>query len=240
MNFYHLASFLILLPLLSQKAFGQDENTSHKESLLAWYDQQVGADQIGLIEGTYFPIYYTKHESHQFFKDKNWTTGSVVINGQSYRDVTLMYELFEDVLLMRHPTNYQYHGQAIKLPSEKIDQFRIHGSLFRNIRNSEIGLKDGFHQVLYEGATLEVLARRKKIQHIDSEIEYVSEDQWLIVLDSSVINLKNKQSYYKQWPDWKVDIRKYAREHQLKVNRKHEDDFVKLAIYIDERSRLVQ
>ena len=141
---------------------------------------------------------------------------------------------------MRHPTNYQYHGQAIKLSSEKIDEFRIHGSLFRNIRNSEIGLKDGFHQVLYEGETLEVLARRKKIQHIDSEIEYVSEDQWLIVLDSSVINLKNKRSYYKQWPDWKVDIRKYAREHQLKVNRKHEDDFVKLAIYIDERSRLAQ
>jgi hypothetical protein len=211
-----------------------------KDSIQQWYDQQMGLDHIGLIEGTYFPIHYTKDNSHQFYKEKTWSLGTISINGQIFHEVSLMYEIHHDVLLMRHPTDFLYSGQAIQLPLEKIDYFNLHNADFINNRRNVNGFPKGYYQMLYQGQLVQVLAKRQKMKIVGKTVEYTPDDQLFIALDSIYIVAKNRKSITDHWPEWKDEIRTQTRQHQLRLNRSNETDWVSIAHFLDQRLQISQ
>jgi hypothetical protein len=224
-----LFASLLVLALRSQC-----QPLENDQKLTNWYDTLMGADHIGLIEGKYYPVHFSKGESHQFYGDKSWTSGQVKIKGQTYNDIMLMYELVDDVLLLKHPVNYTYHAQPIELLKAKVEQFYLHDSHFINIQKNDQGLKHGYYHLLLDGEKIQLLVKRSKFVRTEVNIEYTPQDWAYIVTDTNHFRVKNRWSLYRNWPKEKTELRKFIRQNGFKTNLKYESQMIKVVTYLDE------
>jgi hypothetical protein len=212
----------------------QCQEKEGQKNMTDWYDSLMGKDHIGLIEGKYYPIQYSKGESHQFYLDKSWTLGQVSIKGQIYDSIMLMYEVVNDVLLLKHPVNFKYHAQPIALPRSKVQTFQLHGNQFVNIQQSPQGLKNGYYQLLLDGTKIQLLVKRSKFIRTEVHLEYTSLDWAYIVTESTHHRIKNRWSLYQHWPEKKAELRKFIRQNSLKTNLKNESQMIKVVTFLDE------
>ena len=125
--------------------------SSYKEEIRYFQELITGgqyAEPSSLIKGDPY------HFSRQF------EAGSLRINGITYPEVPLVYDVFRDQLVTFHPV----FNQKILIKPEKIDGFTLsNGQLFRYLANntSYVHHGNGIYEVLAQGKAL-ALAKRYK------------------------------------------------------------------------------
>lgn len=155
-----LILFLVVLCLgWSPKLTGQE-----KERLkYAWYDGMVGQSNSGIFKGVaYDEEYRVITDRHQFFEKAEYVSGSVVFDEQSYFDLQLRYDVFNDDLLV---LNAEVVGlPAIILEKEKVEVFQLGNHRFMNIDLSYPlqGKLSGFAEVLVSNDSLSLYKKHHK------------------------------------------------------------------------------
>src|SRR5687768_10866625 len=105
---------IILLPLLfiaCINAAGQPDSrlpgitNPVEDSLVSiYYTYQMKGPAF--LNGRVFNGYSPSILGHAFFQSIDWKQGSVLYDGLWYRNVDLVYDLFNDQLILRHPLSY--------------------------------------------------------------------------------------------------------------------------------------
>lgn len=149
-----------------------------------------------IVSGGYYVDPPQNIEGYPYFKSKNFEYGSLTINGLTYENVPLLYNIFTDEIVTFHPV----HKQKTLIKTEKIDGF-ILPSKIRFVRIMDIPEYShqgkGFYELVQEGGKANLLCKHFKTTKAKREMSqyssiFMEKSDFLIQKGDKIIQVKNK------------------------------------------------
>jgi hypothetical protein len=192
--------------------------------------------QSGLYSGTEYRTPKRTNEEHPFYRDIDWQEGNVFYNGEYYDDITLLYDITSDNIIIEH----FYNGQEVSLIKAKVERFKIGPDRFVHLNGASLlpGLPDaGFYHVVYDGPS-RVLARHvkaieEKIDNSTVEIHFPEKSRFFVLKDGVYHKVSRRTEFLKLFPDKKSDLKSFASSQQIKVTKANPLPLARLAQYYD-------
>jgi hypothetical protein len=177
--------------------------------------------------------YFVKGD--QFLFTKDFLRGSLSINGKSYKNISISYDIYNDEIMT--PTN---HGSIIQLNKEMVDSFTIvfENKIYKFINTQEdslTGIK-GYVNVLYKGESALFVKYRKEIQLLAVEDKYDKffQTHRIYLLKGGIVHqMTSKGGLFKVLNEDKAQIRDFMKKNKLKVSKKVPDSFIEVIRYYD-------
>jgi hypothetical protein len=191
-----------------------------KENLRLYY----GSEYITAANGI---------KGNPFFKYDTLQTGCVFYNGVLYNEVPLLYDIYQDAVVINDYTN----SYPIKLVSEKIDYFKLNTHSFTRIvsNNASTSFNSGFYEILFNSDKAMVLVKRIKKVSAGSRAEepqmFVQKDQIYIKNNNAYYPIKDKRDVLNAFTDKKDAIKKYWTENNFNSKKDLETVVVKTTAY---------
>ena len=177
--------------------------------------------------------YFVKGD--QFLFSKDFLRGSLSINGKSYKNISISYDIYNDEIMT--PTN---HGSIIQLNKEMVDSFTIvfENKIYKFINTQEDSLRGikGYVNVLYKGESALFVKYRKEIQLLAVEDKYdkfFQTDRIYLLKAGIVHQMTSKGGLFKVLNEDKAQIRDFMKKNKLKVSKKVPDSFIEVIRYYD-------
>jgi len=200
---------------------------------------ESGSDTIivnqDLYNGRIWRDLYVSIQEDQFLFSYDFLPGSVNINGNSFTNMMLRYDILNDEVLTL--TN---NGFILQLNKEMVDGFSIiHNSKiykFSNISAGHQGNIDGYVDVRYNGGTALYIKHKKEISKITVGKDYenfIQADRVYIVKDGIFHQVRNTRDFKKILSDKKNEIKAYMKENRILISRKSPDTYVPVLEYYD-------
>jgi hypothetical protein len=168
-----------------------------------------------------------------FFRYDILQTGCVFYNGVLYDEVPLLYDIYQDAVVINDYTN----SYPIKLVSEKIDYFKLNTHSFIRIisENTATSFNTGFYEVLFNNDKAMVLAKRIKklfagLRAEESQV-FIQKDQIYIKKDNIFYLVMNKQRMLNIFSDKKEALKKYWNENNFNFKNDLEKAVIKTTNY---------
>ncbi|WP_304518096.1 hypothetical protein [Cecembia rubra] len=173
--------FLVFLVLFS---FAVEAYAQGGSGLEVKYRDNITLDQE-VVSGGYFVDPPKEFEGHPYFFTKNFEQSDITINGLTYRQVPILYNIWKDQVLTFQPI----HKQKILIRHDKIDAFTLHLDfpvsfirLDENPTYSHHG--SGIYEYVGEGPSRLLIKHRKQTKpkrefSIYSEVFYETQDYFL-------------------------------------------------------------
>ncbi|RFN58381.1 hypothetical protein [Marixanthomonas ophiurae] len=210
MNCYKLwLLVLILIPNLYVTA--QDLDT---EKQYNWFDKTIGLENTGLYNGVaYIDVEKAKGTFKKFLYNNGFQSGSIEYDGQTYYDITLKYDVFNDEVLLQLKGE---NGTTILQPfKELINSFSITNRAFVKIVNKTTESGDefsGFYEKMLQTAQLTVLKkhRKKRLKRIKrKKLSYQFKPikpYYFLHYQDKYYSVKNKRDFIQLFPEFKEEI----------------------------------
>ncbi|WP_147302846.1 hypothetical protein [Marinoscillum furvescens] len=203
-------------------------------STTSWYDQQIGKELTGVLLGAYYPIQRVSNTTHQFFLTDQWKTGAFKYRGRQYDSVAMMYDIHEDVLVIRHPTSFQFHAQAIRPNQSQIEWFTIGNHFFRYTTDDILIYKEGFVEVLFSGDQIELIAKRVLQKETGTTIEYKAYDRYLLHVGDEYHRIRRKGSVLSLFKAHRKEIKDFIRQNKIRVHPDYELHLLELTRFLED------
>lgn len=212
-----LSRFLLLALLFfsfTGLSFGQKQamlpyNNSH-------FDKAIGIQNTGLYQGTvYSEKYRTVNEKTQFFKTKQFLSGSVTYEGQDYYDLELKYDLYEDQVLLKLVTSAG--GGTLRLLPDRLSSFVLDGHRFIKILpkdTPDINLY-GFYEISMVGGQFTLFTKytKKSLERKDRRSIYYEfvpgKSEYVLLYKDAYHVIASKKDVVTLFPDQKKQIDKF-------------------------------
>ena len=190
-----------------------------------WFDSIVGEGNISLYNGIqYQEKYRTLEGNHKYYLSTEYQVGYLVYENQSYYDIQMKYDLFNDQLIVKLPFRSGFN--FIQLDKDKVDKFFINNNQFHTLykQDEKTLSKDnyGYFQVLFNKNNLRLYKKhiKNRKEFLDKEFIYsvfTEEYKYFIYLNNQIYELSSKGSLIKLFPKQKKVINAfYNSKRQLK------------------------
>lgn len=161
---------------------------------------------------------------------------SMIYDGLLYKDIPLMYNLVDDVVVSRHPTRMV----NIILEEHLIQSFQLGDDRFVNLTGDQKVLLPGIYQVIYDGTSFVSLAKRSKSIYnyrngsilerrysssVDFYIYFPTEDRAQII--------RKQSDLFRIAPDSRREIRRLIRSQGLRFKKEPELVIATVLEFID-------
>ncbi len=154
-----------------------------------------------IVSGGYYVDQAKYIEGHPYFESRNLESGLLTINGITYQDVPLSYNIFTDELITFQPI----HKQKILIRSDKINAFEIkidrlyHFVLIAN-NPDYLHHNNGIYELLESGQANLLckhykMTKDKRELSIYSDVFYEKSDYFLQKNDKIMLIKKPKQAF---------------------------------------------
>lgn len=216
---------LLILGISAMKA--QNPQMSPASADAAWYDQL-------LYSGVEWHPAMPVAAGHEFFLASEPLPGSLSIDGITFRDVKMKYDIFNDGIIVLWK-----NGTPIVIDSKKVDEFTVvYNGIprrFVNLRETYPGIR-GFAEIMYQG-TSSVLARHIKVVSKNpaaaNYAEFTEETKYYLVVNGKSSQVKNKSSFLVLMGEYEIPVKKFIRQKHLYLSNTSPEGFVKAAVYYD-------
>jgi hypothetical protein len=224
-RFLFYSAFSLVLACLSDIGYSAIPETSVNDSI----DIQV------LYNGRAWRNLYYKIREDQFLFSTEFLTGSVTVEGRTFNNLPLKYDIFNDELL-----TITDHSIILQLNKEMIDLFtvkyqdRVYN--FRKLNEDSISVVSGFVNVLYDGGTSLYVKYRKEILLLAVENKYDMFNQVnriFVEKNGRIFRVDSKAELLKLLEDQKRLIRSFIRSSKLRISRRNPDSFKPVIEYYD-------
>jgi hypothetical protein len=220
-------------------AFAQSVSDTTFVSVAAQNTVKIYEDFIsihsGLINGSEYSQPRFNDTQFPFYLQVDWLPGEVTYNDERYRDVSLLYDLAGDNVIVENPVN----GQEIQLVKARVSSFTINGDRFVHIRKHQLaGLpQEGFYQMLYSGKS-GVLVRHfkifeEKIENREITFYYRERKRIYARIGDAFVRVNRRGDLLKLVGDKKDEVRSYIRKNKIKVSSKNPGSFSDVVEYFD-------
>jgi hypothetical protein len=162
-------------------------------------------------------------------------TGSVTISGRNFQNNYLLYDIYNDELLIlsdKHST--------IKLNKELLNGFTLdfNNQVYRFVKvgTDSLGVFKGFVNELYGGKSAVYVKYRKLIQIMAVDNKYDAFYQVYriyVIKDGMPQQVNNKKQLVSLFGDNRQKILDFIRSHRITISSKHPESFVHVAEYYD-------
>jgi len=234
-----LALTILFLVTISRCALAQQlpDSTAYKAALA--YYINISGDQSAVFSGNEYND-VRSHKGNVFFMENDkWTMASIVYYGNVYKNIPVLYDSFNDVLVAR-----RRDGQTkYILRPEKTTRFEISGHTFTLLPLVDVknAVKDGYYEELYNGKSSVVAKRSKtRTENITQQegIKIIFEDANLVYIKkNNVYNpVKSRSDVLKLFKDKADALNQYIKSGAVNFKEGNEQAIVKLATYYDQIS----
>lgn len=225
--------FVLSFFFLSTGASGALNGTSSGPATESMQDT-VYSRQL-LYNGRIWENRYQNILSHEFFMTRNPVNGALTINGMSFKNVLLRYDLFNDeLLILDSPDSYlQLNKEAVGSFILDIDGYIY---LFENFDSKNPAGPKGYGQVLYHGETYLIKKHIKEIRKnaVDNMYDSFSEAQstWLIKGEGS-FRLSGRKDLYRALSDRGAEVKNFVRSSGIRFSLKEPESVIPILEFYD-------
>lgn len=234
--FIFVISFLVENTLISQNLATDTSSSGAAKSTLSLYNTAFH-QQLNLYNGKEYKDYLHPFEQGQpYFLTKEWSKGTVDYYGAIYDDVSILYDLIADEVIILSYNNIS----KINLFKDRLNAFSVSGHSFINIAKDSVagtGLTAGFYDVLSKGKVTLLAKRTKNIQSYITqivELKIFEKDHLFLKKNTEYFTVNNKKSLLKQLGDKRAELQKFAKQNKLKFGKSPENSINKLVEYYNQ------
>jgi hypothetical protein len=224
-NIKVLNCLLLVLSISAIKAQNPQLPTMSADD--AWYDQL-------LYSGVEWQPAMPAAAGHEFFLAPEPLQSTVIVDGITFRDVQIKYDIFNDGLIVLWK-----NGSPIVIDSKKVDEFTIvyNGipKRFVNFRETYPGIQ-GFAEIMYQGTSLVIVKHIKVVSKNPAAANYAEfreEEKFCLVLNGNCYPIKNRSSFLNLLGEYEIPVKKYIRQKNLYLSPDSPEGFVLAAAYYD-------
>lgn len=198
-----------------------------KSQALENFDNELGY-HLGLYSGREYKYQLLKG-SNPFFKEESWASGTLTFNNQTFSDVSMIYDIEQDVLVVRKET--ENLNASIQLGINSVQQFSIGNSLFIPGK-----VKDQltYLELLFQGQEISfhnTYIKRRKLSAQTSQVIYDESIDSFIQYDNVYHPLSRNKKILKIFPEIKSTVKNHVKSNRLSWNNK--TDFLAILSFID-------
>jgi len=236
---------LILLAVLLGKTSSWSQSTVDSSyqinpvyaNIVSDFYKKVGSESR-LYNGIQYDFYDPSILGNAYFNDVNtWTKGSLIYDGYIYNNVSLLYDLYTDRLVMLFYNNFL----KITLTTERIQSFQLldHNFIyFKNDPSNPTSLSTGFYALLYDGKTKVFGRYSKSIQHasnISGTIisTFTPSTDYYTFKDGKYYKTNGQGSFLDVLKNHKKEIKQYLKDNQITFKVSPEQSMATIAAYYD-------
>jgi hypothetical protein len=199
---------------------------------------RIKENQI-LFNGKVWRNLYSMIKGDQFLFSTEYLPGSLTINGITFNNLSLNYDIYNDEVLIRKSP-----GSVVQLNKEMIDSFTLIFDFkiyrFKNTLEDSLPGLNGFVKVLYSGKSALYIKYRKEIESlaVDDKYDLFFRTYKLYLLERGTVNqVSGKSDFLKVLEGNKTQIKDYMKKNKLKVSKKEPESFVPVIRYYDSISQ---
>ena len=177
-------------------------------------------------------------KGNAYYKDiDTWTKGSVFYDGYLYTNVSMMYDIYYDELIILIYNNFM----RISLISEKIDYFNLFDRHFIRIKKDPLNsnsLKTGFYDELYKGK-IQVLAEKSKnlqntTDNLGNIITYFSPSKdYYLFKNDKYYTVNSQGAFLDVLKDHKKELKQFIKSNSINFKSDPEQAMASIAAYYD-------
>jgi hypothetical protein len=182
---------------------------------------------------------YYRVKGDQFLFSNWFLEGSVSINGKSFKNLSIRYDILND----------EIHTIAdkvviLQLNKEKVDSFNMVSEnvtyRFEKVKKDTLTGLNGFVNVLYHGKSALYVKYVKEIQPLAVENKYdkfLQSHKIYILKNGILYKIAGKGDLLRVLSEDKIQIKKFIKQNELTVSRKIPESFVPVIRYYDGLSK---
>lgn len=177
---------------------------------------------------------YYKIKGDQFLYSPEFLPGSVTIEGRTFNNLKLKYDIYNDELIM-----ITDNGIIIQLNKEMVEAFSMVFDNFYNFKKIEadtLNSLSGYVNVLYDGKISLYVKYRKEILQLAVENKYDMFNQInriYVKKDGVISRVDSKREFLNLFKDKKQQLHAFIRSGKLKLSRKNPGSFQPVIEYYD-------
>lgn len=202
-----------------------------KEKIYSWYDGQTGMENSSLFRGIeYVEAHRMINEKHKFFEFQEFQKGSVTYDGQTYHNLPLKYNIYDNLLLVNLQQGQR--NSFFQLFSDKVDEFQINGHKFQYLQAGNNTDIVGFYEVINEDGDFKIFKKHvKNMRELrDKNFAYnefgAADPDYIFQFNNEFFELDNRRDLFSKFPDLKNEIRGFYRTYR-KQSKNYPDAFMK-------------
>jgi hypothetical protein len=165
-----------------------------------------------------------------YFLINNWQYGSIFYNGQLYEHVPLLFDTFQNRVIVDHPVSHE----MIELNTEGIKYFIIANKYFVHLDTPF----SGFYQQVYGGDTKIYTRHYKTVREkVDSEtliIEYIPKQKSYILKNGTYYLITSKRSALNVLKEHKSDLNKLLNQENISFKKNKDHALSRMGQYFDQ------
>ncbi len=198
------------------------------QAIYNWFDAKVGIENIGLSNGIeYIEFEKGSNGFTKFLYPDNVSNGFVRYDGQTYYDVALKYDVYDDKVIVNIGEN---SGKKVfEIFAAKVDSFGIDDRKFIQrktlVGKDEVNI-DGFAELLVDTKNLRLFkklhkSKSSKIKNREVLFEYkfITPDYYLLY-ENSLYEVKRKQDFIEIFPQFKTELKELKIDKERKKNNR--------------------
>ena len=225
---------LALAPLAGAQEFTSQPLDYAQREL--WFDEIVGSENTGLINGPEYFIAFQGGPTNPFFGSLELSDNQLWFDQAYYPKVQLMYDIYTDMLVVRHRDKNGIFSM-IALDQSKIEGFTLHNHHFRKLTNRKsLGghVDNGYYDILYTGKHVMVAAKRMKVEtQTTSRVEYKADDRYYFIRDNQWVSLGGLSSISGLMKENANEIKAFAKSNKINLKKRNEQEMKAIANFCD-------
>ena len=177
---------------------------------------------------------YYKIKGDQFLFYAEFLPGTVKIEGRTFINLKLKYDIYNDELIM-----ITDNGIIIQLNKEMVEAFSLTFDNIYNFKKLEVDTLNslsGYVNVLYDGNNSLYVKYRKEILQLAVENKYDLFNQInriYVTKDGVISRVDSKREFLNLFKDKKQQLHTFIRSKKLKLSRKKPESFKPVIEYYD-------
>lgn len=185
-----------------------------------------------LYNGRIWKNIYFNVEGDQFLFTKSFLSGSVSIRGNKFPDLSIMYDIFNDEIIIPFSS-----GGVIQLNKQMVDSFSIvYLNKKYNFSKVTIDSIEGYAHTIYKGKSALFIRYTKKIEKSADQGKYdkfYQVNQTLFLRDNKVYPVANKRDLLNVIQADRDVVKDFIKKNRIKISGKDPESFVPVIRYID-------
>jgi hypothetical protein len=230
----NLYLWLLAIPFV---AHAQQNNTDSEA--LQTFDKIIGLENTKLYNGKrYYNIYKSSENNHNFFTSPNFIKGDVTYDGDTFFNVNLKYDAFNDQLIFKPNGDKSFIN--IELIRDKVLQFKLKKHHFINSKTitNNSDLVSGYLEIIYNTPNLKLYAKRKKtvterIRQNRLVYLFSNEPSFYLYYAGNLTEIRSSKSFKKIVPIFNKELKTELKDNKKRFAKDDESFYLFITQWLD-------
>ncbi len=209
-------------------------------------------NKYAFLNGREYKLYHVARKTSPLFNSSFGLEGTIFVDGESYPDVTLAYDIFKDALIFITPTRIFNNCNFIELNQTLVDSFFVdvetpsiistvsykkqyHFTKINFPEKNNISMTDGYYEVAYCGK-MQLLIQHQAIQVNNQSadaiqngiIKYIHRLNKTLYLNGTYYEINKKRKFIKLFPDKRKAINTKLKSFALRFELLNREQVVEI------------